>query len=167
MTSEPINGASAEVIRAWFRHLAMLVIKAIKPETRWNMDEAGLLEGQRSNGLVLGSRERRSIQRKHPGSRIWTTFIECISATGSSLSPLVIFKGKTVQQQWFPTDLASFEDWKSTATPNGWTDDNTALEWLEKIFIPRSAPSDLSERRLLIMDGHGSHVTTEFTCNCF
>jgi hypothetical protein len=61
------------------------------------MDEAGIMEGQGVNGLVVGSVNRRFIQRKQPGSKAWTSFIECISAIGVALPPLVIFKGKTVQ----------------------------------------------------------------------
>jgi hypothetical protein len=100
------------------------------------MDESGILEGKGSNGLVLGSAEKTAIQKKQPGSRAWTSFIECISATGTALPPLVIFKGKSVQQQWFPLDLAIYASWKFTATENGWITDSTAVEWLEKVFIP-------------------------------
>ncbi|KAE9568022.1 hypothetical protein CGMCC3_g15870 [Colletotrichum fructicola] len=85
---------------------------AIKPSKRYNMDETGILEGRGSNGLVLGSSETRSIRKKQPGSRAWTSLIECISATGKALPPLVIYKGKNVQQQWFPLDLTPYESWK-------------------------------------------------------
>lgn len=86
---------------------------------------------------------------------------------GAFLPPLVIFKGKSVQQQWFPDDLSLFSDWQFTATKNGWTSDQTAVEWLEKVFIPRTQPADPSERRLLVLDGHGSHETVEFMYLCY
>jgi 4-hydroxybenzoate polyprenyltransferase len=60
------------------------------------MDESGIMEGFGANGLVVGSARKRSIQKKQPGSRAWTSFLECISATSKALTPLVIFKGKTV-----------------------------------------------------------------------
>ena len=125
------------------------------------MDEAGIMEGLGVNGLVVGSSERRSFQRNTPGSRAWTSFIECISATGQPLPPLVMFKGKTVQQRWFP------EDWQFTATPNGWTSDKTAVEWLKKMFIPHTKPPNPKELRLLILDGHGSHETIDFMFLCY
>ena len=80
------------------------------------------------NGLVVGSIHKQFIQKKHPGSKAWTSFIECISAIGRSLHPLVIFKGKSVQQQWFETTLDEFKGWQFTTTKNGWTTDDTALE---------------------------------------
>ncbi|KAK4073597.1 hypothetical protein Purlil1_12985 [Purpureocillium lilacinum] len=131
------------------------------------MDEAGIMEGLGENALVVGNAEKRSVQKKAPGSRVWTSFIECVSATGAFLPPLVIFKGKSVQQQWFPDDLSLFSDWQFTATKNGWTSDQTAVEWLEKVFIPRTQPADPSERRLLVLDGHGSHETVEFMYLCY
>jgi 4-hydroxybenzoate polyprenyltransferase len=98
-------------------------LAAIKPENRWNMDESGIMEDYGANGLVVGSSERRAIQKKQPGSRAWTSFIECVSATGNALHPIVIFKGKSVQQQWFPLLLRTYEGWEFTATDNAWTTD--------------------------------------------
>ena len=100
------------------------------------MDEAGIMEGQGENGLVVGSVDRRFIQKKQPGSKAWTSFIECISATGIRLHPLVMFKGKSVQQQWFPTSLNNFKSWQFTITENSQTSNATALEQLKKVFIP-------------------------------
>lgn len=162
-----VNGATTEVIKPWFQHLHLPEIQAIKPENRYNMDESGIIEGLGENGLVVGSSERRSIQKKQPGSKAWTSFIECISAAGFALTPLVIFKGKTVQQQWFPEDLSIFEGWQFTATENGWTTDATAVEWLKRVFIPLTMPKDPKEARLLVLDGHGSHETTEFMYLCY
>ncbi|XP_044721838.1 DDE superfamily endonuclease domain-containing protein [Hirsutella rhossiliensis] len=131
------------------------------------MDEAGIMEGLGENGLVVGSAEKRSVQKKTPGSRVWTSFIECVSAAGTFLPPLVIFKGKSVQQQWFPEDLSTFSDWQFTATKNGWTSDQTAVEWLGKGFISKNQPPDPSGRRLLVFDGHGSHETGDFMYLCY
>jgi hypothetical protein len=167
MDAKRTNGATTEVIRQWFRLLAIPEIQAIQPANRWNMDEAGLIEGQGENGLVLGSTNNQSIQRKDSGSRLWTSIIECISANGDSIPPLIIFKGKSVQQQWFPTDITSFEGWQFTATKNAWTDNAVALEWLQKLFIPRTQPRDSTQKRLLILDGHQSHATTEFMWECY
>lgn len=165
--SARVNGANTEVIKKWWPKLVTPAIKAIKAENRYNMDEAGIMEGIGDNGLVVGSAKKRFIQKKHPGSKAWTSFIEYISATGIALHPLVIFKGKSVQQQWFGTTLKEFKGWEFTSTENGWTTDDTALEWLQKIFIPQTAPRNLSEPRLLVLDGHGSHETLEFMWECF
>jgi 4-hydroxybenzoate polyprenyltransferase len=92
------------------------------------MDEAGIIEGQGENRLVVRSVQKRFIQKKQLGSRVWTSFIEYISATGRALRPLVIFKGKSVQQQWFGVNLDDYKGWKFDATNNKWTSNATALE---------------------------------------
>jgi 4-hydroxybenzoate polyprenyltransferase len=131
------------------------------------MDKAGIMEGQGEDRLVVGSAQKRFIQKKQPGSKAWTSFIKCISPTGRALHPLVIFKGKSAQQQWFSMELEPYQGWKFTATENGCTSDDTALEWLPKLFIPQTAPRDPKEPRLLILDGHRSHETLEFIWECY
>jgi hypothetical protein len=123
------------------------------------MDKAGIIEGLGVNGLIVGSSEKHSVQKKQPGSRAWTSFIECISTIERALTPLVIFKGKSVQQQWFPLDLTPYKGWQFTSTKNAWTLDAIAIEWLQKVFLPQT---HTTEPRLLILDGHGSHKTMEF-----
>jgi len=91
-----INGATTQVIRPWFNRFYIPDIQAIKPENRWNMDEAGLMEGYGVNSLVVGRAGIRALLKKTPGSKAWTSFIECMFASGIAIVPLVIFKGKTV-----------------------------------------------------------------------
>ncbi|KAF4919995.1 hypothetical protein CGCF245_v015732 [Colletotrichum fructicola] len=131
------------------------------------MDETGILEGKGNNGLVLGSAATKSVRKKQPGSRAWVSIIECISAGGAAIHPLVIYKGKTVQQQWFPLELGPYDGWEFTSTENGWTTDATAVEWLERVFIPQTKPSSPNQARLLILDGHWSHTTTDFMWLCY
>jgi hypothetical protein len=94
-----VNGASTDVIRTWFRHLYIPEIRAILPENRWNMDEMGFSSGQGDTRYVLGTAAKTKIRKKTRRATVLTSTIECISATGKSLPPLVIFKGKSVQQQ--------------------------------------------------------------------
>ena len=145
MENSRVNGATCKYITEWFKILHQPECIVIKPTNRWNMDESGIMEGQGSNSLVLGSQETTAIQHREPGSHAWTSFIECISATGKKLPPLVIFKGKMVQAQWFPRDLEPFRGWKFTATEKGWTDDDTAHEWMRKIFLPYAQPDNLND----------------------
>ena len=60
------------------------------------MDKTSIMEGYGLNGLVMGYAEKRKVQGKQPGSHAWTLIIECVSATGVSTAPAVIYKGKTV-----------------------------------------------------------------------
>jgi hypothetical protein len=169
MDSSRLNGASTEVIQQWFsQRMNIPEIKAILPQHRHNMDEIGIMEGLGINGLCLGSADTKVALSKTPDSRVWITILECISAAGHALQPLLIFKGADVQQQWFfgkdhPL-IDKIKEWRFTTSTNGWTSYAIALEWLTKIFIPDTATT---VPRLLTMDGHGSHVTDDFMWHCY
>jgi hypothetical protein len=60
-----------------------------------------------------------------------------------------------------PSTNASF-----AATPTGWTNDEVALEWIQKVFDPITKPKARREKRLLIVDGHGSHLNMRFLDWC-
>ena len=93
--------------------------------------------------------------------------MECISATGIHLLPLVIYKGTNVQQQWFPKEMGAYKGWYFTAIKKGWTNDDIGLEWLTKRFLLSTRPTDPGQRRLLVLDGYHSHTTVEFIWQCF
>ncbi|KAF4435476.1 hypothetical protein F53441_13499 [Fusarium austroafricanum] len=164
---ERYNGANTELIKAFFALLMLPDIRKIRQENRYNVDEVGMMEGIGLNGLVLGHSEKKEALLKQPGSRSWISILECISATGKVLTPLVIFKGKTVQQQYFPADLDFLNDWKFSCSPKGWTNNHLAFIWLKTVFIPQTKPEKEGEWRLLILDGHGSHMTEEFLWECY
>jgi len=167
MDNKRVNGATTENIQAFFHRLNHPTIKSISQRNRWKMDETGLMQAQRGNGLVVGISSRKKILMKGFDSREWVTIIECISATGESIRPLVIFRGKTLQQQHYPdNNLEDYASWDFEPSDNGWTSNEIALKWLKRSFLPGTA-RDPPEPRLLIMDGHGSHQTDEFMWECF
>jgi len=49
---------------------------------------------------------------------------------------------------------------------NGWTIDEIGLIWLTKLFGPFTEGRKVGRYRLLILDGHGSHVTAHFDRYC-
>jgi hypothetical protein len=49
---------------------------------------------------------------------------------------------------------------------NGWTTNEIGLRWLQKIFIPYTNSRVRGRFRLLILDGHGSHLTPQFDRIC-
>jgi 4-hydroxybenzoate polyprenyltransferase len=91
-----VDGAKTEIIKPWFNLFCLPVILKIKPENRYNADEGGIAEGAGSNGIVLGPEGRKLVTRKSNRGKVWTSFLECISATGKACPLLVIFKGKSV-----------------------------------------------------------------------
>ena len=70
MDSQRVNRATTEIIKPWFRLLAIPAVQKIHPSNRWNMDETGIMEGLGINGLVVRSREKKETITKFPQDRI-------------------------------------------------------------------------------------------------
>jgi hypothetical protein len=128
------------------------------------------MESQGINRLVIGSSEQNpnAVPIKTTNTRTWTSIVKCISEVGVVLDPLVIFKAKSIQDQWFKREfLAQHPRWEVTFSENGWTSNDIAIEWLEKVFLPQTRPENLDDARLLIVDGHGSHTLDKFMMTCY
>ncbi|XP_044723711.1 DDE superfamily endonuclease domain-containing protein [Hirsutella rhossiliensis] len=118
----------------WFFDIREKEYGWIKPENTVNVDEGGIMSGFGLDSLVVGSADpKRKALLKGPQSRNWTSFIEAITADGRALTPGIIFKGKELQKQWFLTEFGKIADWHYITSPNGWTDNHIAIEWLERM----------------------------------
>ncbi|RYP80769.1 hypothetical protein DL770_006089 [Monosporascus sp. CRB-9-2] len=135
----------------------------IKTENIVNMDELGVQEGETKKGRVIGTVLAKRGPRKVPEATTWVTITEAITANGRRLTPVVIFTGFNLQGQWFPR---CFPEWKYTTSKSGWSNAEIALEWLRKAYLPETKPSNPSDWRLLILDQHVAHITTEFMDEC-
>ncbi|RKK18971.1 hypothetical protein BFJ66_g17892 [Fusarium oxysporum f. sp. cepae] len=131
----------------------------IKPENTVNVDEGGIMVGFGPESLVIGSSDpKKKAMLKGVQSCTWTSFIEAVTATGRALKPGIIFKGKGLQKQWFLNEFELIADWHYITSPNDWTDNHIALEWLKDVYLPQTEPRNASDARLIILDGHGSHA---------
>jgi hypothetical protein len=63
--------------------------------------------------------------------------------------------------------LDFLDDWEFSCSEKGWTNNQIALIWLKTVFIPSTKPDDPREPRLLMLDGHGSHMTEDFLFECY
>lgn len=133
----------------------------VAAEDIYNVDETGFLHGRIPSQRVLSRKTRRAQppRRIQPGCRQYTTAVECISGVGVVLPPLIIFSGKSI------TDSAVVQalppNWMYIESDNGWTSFDISFQWLQKVFEPNTRRTT-STHRILILDGHGSHLTVEF-----
>lgn len=121
----------------------------------------GTVFGYCTHQTVFGSQDTDITYVRRPQDREWCTSIECISCFGLSLTPLIIFKAKHVQQQWFIPE--NTPDWVYTSSSSAFTTNEIGLKWLQEIFIPQTAEYVREGQwTLLLLDGHKSHITSEF-----
>ena len=98
------------------------------------------------------------------------TVLEGICGDGSSMDPMIIYKAEKLISEWFKgVSRANVPDnILFGRSPNRWTDERFAMGYLERHF----GPGSLSERkcqeswRMLIFDGHTSHVNPRFLEYC-
>lgn len=92
------------------------------------------------------------------------TAIECVSASGVAVPPLLIFKAKHTNTGWIPGQVPP--DWHFSTSNSRCTSDSHGYEWLTTGFAPSTKPNGLLTRRLLIIDSHSSHITTNVIALC-
>jgi hypothetical protein len=121
--------------------------------------------GMISSGIVNTSAERyRKPKSVQSGNQEWVTVIQAISAERQVVPPFIVVAGQYHLRNWYqgsnlPGDCAI------ATTPNGWTDNETGLEWL-KHFNRYTTDRSVGHYRLLILDGYESHHSADFEIYC-
>lgn len=145
----------------------------VEPAHTYNMDEKGFAIG------VIGKQKRIFSKRAYEagevtqllqdGSREWITVLAGVCADGSTLPSGLIYQSKncTLRNNWVE-DIKRTDDVFVTSSPTGWTNNDIGLAWLEQVFDRHTKrKAGLGRKwRLLIVDGHGSHVTQDFLDYC-
>lgn len=112
--------------------------------------------------VVVDSTLRRKYQAE-PGRQEWITVIECICVDGSMIPPMVIFMGKNLMTSWIPKTAP--KGWYFGCSSKGWTSNEHGRQWVE-LFNSATADKANNQKRLLICDGHDSHISAEFIRYC-
>ena len=149
----------------WFKVIEnVLQDPAILPENVYNMDETGVMLCMLGSVKVLISKDDPRDYRGAGVKRTMVTAIECISANGRSLLPMIIWPATTHRSNW---TTFSTPGWHYACSESGYTDSKISLEWLKRVFDPQTKEQAKQIPRVLICDGFGTHETLEFLEFCF
>ena len=138
----------------------------------YNMDKKGFAIGLVARSKRIFSKQLYKMQKNRQslqdGNREWLTLLASICADGSALPLGLIFTGKdnTIQSSWVEDIEPGKHSVFVTATPSGWTNDEVGLAWLEQLFNRYTKKKARRSWRLLIINGHGSHITMAFIDFC-
>jgi hypothetical protein len=107
-------------------------------------------------------------QAAHDGNREFISLLACVSALGKAIPATLIYKGESndLQDTWVE-DLEDSDDFFFGASSNGWSNDAFGLQWLTEVFDPATRETAGRGKRLLIVDGHSSHVNMAFINKCW
>ena len=155
-----------DVLNTWFQLARNMRVKYGVPDCDfYNFDETGFMMGQIKPGMVVTRSDRigrpKAIQ---PGTREWATAICCAAADGYVLPPFLCVQGRYHLAPWYHNGHIP-SDWVVKPTKNEWTDNETGLEWL-KHFDRHTRGRKKGVWRMLVLDGHESHVNAEFQEYC-
>jgi hypothetical protein len=155
-----------EIISAWFTLVEDTKAKyGVHDDDVHNFDETGFQMGViGSMKVVTGAERRVRPELVQPGDREWVTEIQSICAAGYAIPPFIIYKGRVHISAWYE-EASIPRDWKLSVSENGWTNNALGLEWL-KHFDAHTKTRRVGVYRLLILDGHESHLNQDFKDYC-
>lgn len=143
----------------------------IKPHNIHNFDEKGFLLGLcHSTKRIVGIAQLKSkkiIGASQDGSREFISLLACICADGTAIPPALIYQGTSgdLQDTWLEDFDHSSDQAYFATSEKGWTNEDLGLKWLE-IFDRHTKEKAGNSRRLLLVDGHSSHVNLRFIDYC-
>ena len=144
----------------------------VDAEHTYNMDEKGFMIGVTSRTKHVFSRrmwEKKEVKASiQDGNHAWVTLIACVCGDGTALPPGLLYEStnNTIQSSWVEEIRPEIHSVLVSSSPSGWTNNEVALAWLEQVFDRHTKEKARRKYRLLIVDGHGSHVTMDFINYC-
>lgn len=136
----------------------------ILPENVYNMDETGVLLSVLASSKYLVSSEMQKTHRGAGSQRTLITAVECISADGRSLPPLIIFPGVDLRSNWVCHEALG---WRFACSKKGYMNSAINLEWMQTVFEPSTRERANRYPRILISDGFDTHESLEVLTFCF
>jgi hypothetical protein len=143
----------------------------ITMENIYNWDEKGFLIGLAHALKRIMTQEAydqfRIRAAKQDGSREFISLLATICADGTKVPPALIYQGVSgdLQDSWVD-ELTDKDEAFFASSKNGWSNNEFGLNYLKDIFDPYTRAKAGRGRRLLIVDGHSSHVNMAFIDMC-
>jgi hypothetical protein len=94
--------------------------------------------------------------------------LAAVCADGEALPPSLIYQAKrgNVQSNWVDSITVGKHNVFVTSSPSRWTNNDIVLAWLKQVFDRHTKKKARLSYQLLILNGHGSHVTMDFIEHC-
>jgi hypothetical protein len=155
------RGLCPSHVATFYDNLELMLSRGYEASYIWNCDESGAQAGQNVGGRVLAKTRVRSVHSIIPKEREWLSVLVCVNAVGYHILSFYIFCGKNFQRDY----IKQCEDGASMAMQaKAWMTGQLFKSWIGhfvKNVCDYGLGISLTCRHLLILDGHGSHVTME------
>lgn len=147
--------ANRNTIFTWFGFVRDLFDRygIVEAACVWNVDETGLMDIPKPRRIIAPKKlKANQIVPKERGET--TTAVVMVNAAGQKVPPMIIHKGRKVQQAWKENSNQALV----RASPSGWI--NKDLFWeFGNHFIEFLKTTGLDNKRhVVFLDGHMSHT---------
>ncbi|KAF5319127.1 hypothetical protein D9611_014093 [Ephemerocybe angulata] len=160
LDTQRAQSLNPEAVKSWFDVVEKFVVEAgVEPENLYGMDESGFPMAYEGTDRVVGARGTKTQHQQGGADRENTTAVVTICADGTTVQPLLIFKGMYIKDDWIKgNSIGAYV----TTSEKGWTDTKIGCNWLEHIFEPATREKAGGRTRVLLLDGHSSHYSIRF-----
>ena len=120
----------------------------------FNTDETGMGTNPNHRKLFFKKGAKNAyLQTPNEGKSMYTVLI-CGSVDGTSLGPLVVYKGENLHNAWTENGP---ENAFYVCTESGWMDDTVFQKWFTTVFIKHLNENNIQRPVVSMYDGHESH----------
>ena len=125
-----------------------------KPQNMWNTDESGFQGSSTTSTVYVGKQVKNAYDLQSGNVKAMYTVLFACNAAGSWLPPFTIYKSASL---WYEWTLGGPEDARYGVNDSGWMLEYNFERWFLDVFLPLTTSN--GEPRLLIFDGHNSHLS--------
>ena len=168
LSTSRAKGLCKENVHNFYSNLRVLyTLHNYPPERIWNCDESGVQAGRNGDALVISQRGARQVQKIIPDEREWLSVLVCVNAARSAIPSFYIFKGKRFRQNYIErcesgaTMAMQGRALMTSYLYSAWMTSYLFSAWISHFNKSINEVDGISpsQRHLLVLDGHGSHVT--------
>jgi hypothetical protein len=131
-----------------------------------NVDAMGFVMGISPRTKVVTRQGKKNPGIKQDSKREFITALEAVSADGFVFPPYLIGKGNEHIFDWYKNVRKDDHNAHWAVSQKEWTDSKIGYDWLTNVYDPISKAHCPGEPRLLILDGHVSHINYKFLTFC-
>jgi hypothetical protein len=126
----------------------------------YNMDETGFRIGVIAGRIVITHLLTKAVYWAGLDNRESLTAVETVCADGATIPLMLILKGDVLLEKYFENETLL------ATSPSGYSNEGLAMKYLIH-FYNNTYKTTKGKWRILVFDGHGSHVSEPFLRYCW
>ena len=153
------DALSPENINLFFERYTKILEKcqvSQRPWCIWNVDETGLQACRASTKVYVGRDVKHAFSIQPGGTKTMYTVLVCANAAGQFLPPYTLYKAANMGLSW---SKGGPQGALYGVNQSGWMVEESFYGWFKESFVPQTAELCGPFRRVLVFDGHNSHIT--------